>query len=106
MPKVHFIDPEGTPHVVDATISQSLMEVAVNNDIPGIDGECGGQMACGTCHVYVCDEWRARLSEQVPDEVEAIDCLVAAEVRPNSRLACQIEVTAELDGLSVDVPAP
>src|SRR5262245_853185 len=103
VPKIHFVDPDGTAHVVDAPIGQSLMEVALNSDVPGIEGACGGEMACGTCHVYVSEEWHGRIAEQQSDEQEAIDCLVVGEVRHSSRLACQIQVAEELDGLAVDV---
>jgi 2Fe-2S ferredoxin len=103
VPKIHFVDPDGTAYVVDAVIGQSLMDAALNNDVPGIEGACGGEMACGTCHVYINDEWRTRVEEQVSDELEAIDCLVVGEVRASSRLACQIKVAAELAGLPVDV---
>lgn len=106
MPKIHFVDAGGTEYLVYAAIGRSLMAAAVDNDIPGIDAECGGEMSCGTCHVYVRDEWQAKLAPQQPDEAEAIEALVVSEVRTNSRLSCQIGITEELDGLSVDVPAP
>jgi 2Fe-2S ferredoxin len=103
--KVQFIDAGGLGRVVEAKPGQSLMAVAVNNDIAGIEGECGGEMACGTCHVYIDDEWRASVGEPSEDELEGIECLVLVEVRPSSRLGCQISVTDDLDGLTVDVPA-
>jgi 2Fe-2S ferredoxin len=106
MPKIRFVDPEGAAHVIDASTDQSLMDVAVNGDIAGIDAECGGEMACGTCHVYVDEEWMDKLPTQSDDEQEAIDTLVVGEVRPQSRLSCQIRVTAELDGVLVEVPEP
>ena len=104
MPKIQFVEPGGTAHVVDATHGETLMNVAVNHDIAGIDAECGGEMACGTCHVYVAAEWLDKLPQQGDEEREAIDCLVVGQVRPESRLSCQIEISAELDGLSAEVP--
>jgi 2Fe-2S ferredoxin len=106
MPKIRFVDPDGTVHVIDASTDQSLMDVAVNADIVGIDAECGGEMACGTCHVYVDEECMDRLPTQSDDEQEAIETLVVGEVRPQSRLSCQIRVTAEFDGFLIEVPAP
>lgn len=106
MPKIRFVDPEGAAHIIDASTGQSVMDVAVNADIAGIDAECGGEMACGTCHVYVDEEWMDTLPAQSDDEREAIDTLVVSEVRPQSRLSCQIRVTAELDGFLIEVPAP
>jgi 2Fe-2S ferredoxin len=103
VPKIHFVAPDGTAHVVDAVIGQSLMDAALNSDVPGIEGACGGEMACGTCHIYIDGEWPTRVGEQLSDELEAIDCLVVGEVRSSSRLACQITVAADLDGLAVDV---
>ncbi|MFC9835536.1 2Fe-2S iron-sulfur cluster-binding protein [Rhodococcus sp. NPDC127530] len=104
MPKIHFVDPSGTEFIADAAVGQSLMEVAVNSDVPGIDAECGGEMSCGTCHVYVNEEWRSQISGQSADEEEAITCLVVGEVRENSRLACQIDLETGVDGLSVTIP--
>lgn len=102
--KVHFVDSDATNHILEASVGQSMMDVAVNGDVPGIDAECGGEMACGTCHVYVDPEWIDRVPEQSDDEREAIETLVVSEVRPVSRLSCQIRVIPELDGLSVEVP--
>jgi 2Fe-2S ferredoxin len=102
--KIQIVDSDAVNHTVDASVSQSVMDVAVNADVPGIDAECGGEMACGTCHVYVDAEWVDRLPEQSDDEREAIKTLVVGEVRPESRLSCQIRVSPELDGLSVEVP--
>lgn len=106
MPKIRFLGQDGTAHIVDASTGQSVMDVAVNGDIAGIDAECGGEMACGTCHVYVDEEWIDRLPAQSDDEQEAIETLVVGEVRRQSRLSCQIRVTAELDGFLVELPAP
>jgi 2Fe-2S ferredoxin len=103
--KIQFIDAGGTAHVVDAVIDQSVMDAAVNHDIDGIDAECGGEMACGTCHVHVDEMWLGKLAEQSDDEREAIETLVTGPVVPQSRLSCQIKVAEGLDGLSVVVPA-
>ncbi|MFI5621895.1 2Fe-2S iron-sulfur cluster-binding protein [Nocardioides sp. NPDC051685] len=103
--KVQFVVANGPARVVEANPGQSLMDVAVNHDVPGIEGECGGEMACGTCHVYVDDEWQASVGEPSADELEGIECLIVGEVRPSSRLGCQIRVVGDLDGLSVEVPA-
>ena len=103
MATVVFIEQNGTKHVVEAAAGQSLMEAARDNSIPGIIADCGGACACATCHVYVREEWISRAG--APGGMES-DMLEAAEgVRDTSRLACQIHVTEELDGLIVEVPA-
>lgn len=103
--KIRIVDAAGSARVIDARADQSVMDAAVNNDVAGIDAECGGEMACGTCHVYVDDGWLNQLCEQSDVEREAIDFLVIDEVRPESRLSCQIRLSVALDGLSVAVPA-
>jgi len=80
----------------------TVMQVAVNNSVPGIDAECGGACACATCHVYVREEWREKLGK--PEEMEEDMLDFAFEVKENSRLSCQIKVTDEIDGLVVDLP--
>ena len=102
MPKVTFIAHNGTPHMVDATAGLSLMRAAVDHNVPGIDGDCGGQCACATCHVFVAAEWVERTGTRSTQEDEMLN--FAAELRDSSRLACQIEVTAALDGLVVSMP--
>lgn len=102
MPKITFIEHNGTEHVVDAEIGQTVMEVAVKNNIPGIEAECGGACACATCHVYVEEGWREATGE--PEEMEEDMLDFAFDVRDSSRLSCQIKVTEELDGLVVRVP--
>jgi ferredoxin, 2Fe-2S len=79
------------------------MENAIRNDIPGIEAECGGACACATCHVYIDDEWRSVTGEPQPMEEDMLD--FAFDVRPSSRLSCQIRVREELDGLVVRTPA-
>ncbi len=102
MPSITYIEHDGTEHVVDAEVGSTVMLAAVNNNIPGIDADCGGQCACATCHVFVAPEWLERTGAQSDMETSMLD--FAAEVRDNSRLACQIDVVAELDGLVVQMP--
>ena len=102
MPKVTFIAFNGQHHVVDATAGLSLMRAATDNNVPGIDGDCGGQCACATCHVFVAPEWAERVGPRHANEDEMLN--FAAELRDSSRLACQIPVTDALDGLVVSMP--
>ncbi len=102
MPQVTFIEHDGTPHTVEASIGKSLMEAAVDNAVPGIDADCGGACACATCHVFVEPEWEASTGARTESEVAMLN--FAAEVRPNSRLSCQIPITAALNGLVVHMP--
>ena len=102
MPKITYIDDDGTARTVEAEIGMTVMETAVQNDIPGILATCGGSCSCATCHVYVREDWFERLP---PPELEELDMLdTAHDVRPNSRLSCQLRVTEELDGLTVTTP--
>ena len=102
MPKITYIEDDGTEHVVDAQSGMTVMEAAVKNQIPGIEAECGGACSCATCHVYVDDAWREATGE--PEEMEEDMLDFAFDVRPNSRLSCQIKVADGLDGLVVRVP--
>jgi 2Fe-2S ferredoxin len=102
MVKVTYIEPGGTARVVEADTGVSVMETAVDNDIDGIVAECGGGCSCATCHVYVDESWLDKLPAPEPQEDGMLDCVL--DRRTNSRLSCQIEVTAELDGLVVAVP--
>jgi ferredoxin, 2Fe-2S len=102
MPKITFVDVEGTRRMVDAEIGSTVMENAVKNDIPGIEAECGGACACATCHVYVDPAWKAATGEPESMEEDMLD--FAYDVRETSRLSCQIRVKAELDGLVVHTP--
>lgn len=102
MPKITYIEHNGTEHVIDAPADQSVMEVAVKNGIPGIDADCGGACACATCHVYVDPEWTAKTGEADSMEQSMLD--FANDLQDNSRLSCQIKVTEELDGLVVRLP--
>ena len=103
MPIIHYILKDGSTRSVDARLGASVMETAVHHNVRGIDAECGGSCSCATCHVYVDDTFVHRLLP--PDEMESelLDG-VASERLPNSRLSCQIAMTAELDGLTVRVP--
>jgi ferredoxin, 2Fe-2S len=102
MVKITYIDAEGTARVVDAEEGSTVMENAVRNAIPGIEAECGGACACATCHVYVAEEWRDATGEPQPMEEDMLD--FAFDVRPTSRLSCQIRMKAVYDGLVVHVP--
>jgi 2Fe-2S ferredoxin len=102
MAKVTYIEHNGTAHAVEVPRGMSVMEAAVQHDIPGIDGNCGGACACATCHVYVDPAWLEAVGPC--DEVEQGMLEFSEDVRPNSRLACQIKVTADLDGLLVTMP--
>ncbi|NBS58051.1 MAG: 2Fe-2S ferredoxin [Betaproteobacteria bacterium] len=102
MPKVTFIEFNGARHEVEAESGLSLMRAAVDNGVPGIDADCGGQCACATCHVYVDAAWEAKLS--APSEMEADMLSFAATKQPNSRLSCQITINESLDGIVVSMP--
>jgi 2Fe-2S ferredoxin len=103
MPKVTFIEHDGTRHDVDASGGLSLMRAAVDHNVPGIDADCGGACACATCHVYVEPDWLERTGART--EMEDSMLSFAAVTQHNSRLACQIEVSDALDGIVVRLPA-
>ncbi len=102
MAKITFIDFTGVARTVEAETGSTVMETAIRNSIPGIEAECGGACACATCHVYVDEAWREKIGEPSPMEEDMLD--FAFDVKPNSRLSCQIKVTPELDGLVVTTP--
>jgi 2Fe-2S ferredoxin len=102
MVKITFVDFEGQSRSVEAEIGSTVMEAAIRNDIPGIEAECGGACACATCHVYVDEAFVEKLPKAEPMEEDMLD--FASDVRNNSRLSCQIKVSAALDGLSVTTP--
>ena len=102
MVKITYIDAEGTARSVEAEEGSTVMENAVRNAIPGIEAECGGACACATCHVYVDEKWTEIVGTPEPMEEDMLD--FAFEVRPTSRLSCQIRVRPELDGLIVHTP--
>lgn len=103
MPTIHYILKDDSCRSVDAKAGSSVMENAIRGNIRGIDAECGGSCACATCHVYVDEAFVDRLPPADEMESELLDG-VASERLPNSRLSCQLMVTAELDGLTVRVP--
>lgn len=103
MVKLHYIRSDAERFEVDAPRGSTVMENAVRNAIPGIDAECGGACACATCHVYVDEAWMPLLDEQGPLEADMMS--IACDIRPNSRLSCQIRVSDRLDGLVVRIPA-
>ena len=103
MPKITYQDNEGNSKIIEVDNGLSVMEGAIQNDIPGIDADCGGSMACATCHVYVEEKWFNKISKAEEAEVDMID--MAYEPKKNSRLSCQLIVSDELDGLIVTTPA-
>ena len=102
MAKITYIENNGKSHTVDVAEGLTVMEGAVQNNIPGIDADCGGGMACATCHVYVKDEWFDKINKKSEGEDDMID--QAYEPKKNSRLSCQILVSPEIDGLEVHLP--
>ena len=103
MPKITYIDNEGNSKTIDVDNGLSVMEGAIQNNIPGIDADCGGSMACATCHVYVEEKWLNKLPKAEDAEVDMID--MAFEPKKNSRLSCQLIVSDELNGLTVTTPS-
>lgn len=102
MVAITFIEFDGTTYCVEAPEGATAMETATRNGISGIVAECGGACACATCHVYVDEAWREKVGE--PSEMEEGMLDFATDVRPNSRLSCQIKLTAALDGLVLRIP--
>jgi 2Fe-2S ferredoxin len=102
MTKLTYISFDGTRFDVEAENGSTVMENAIRNAVPGIEAECGGACACATCHVYVDEAWTDLVGEPEAMEEDMLD--FAYDVRPNSRLSCQIKVRDELDGLVVQVP--
>ncbi len=102
MPKIVFTEPDGRRREIDAPAGITLMEAARQNGVQGILAQCGGACACATCHVYIDPAWLAQLESREDMEEGMLES--AWEPRANSRLSCQIHVTAALDGLQVTVP--
>jgi 2Fe-2S ferredoxin len=102
MTQITFIDATGQARTVHAENGSTVMETALKNGVPGIEAECGGACACATCHVYVADEWVEKLPKAEQMEEDMLD--FAFDVRPSSRLSCQIKVKPEIDGLTVTTP--
>lgn len=103
MPKITYIEHNGKSHVVEVLNGLSVMEGAVQNNIPGIDADCGGSCACATCHVYVDEKWFSKLPNKEDAEEDMLD--MAFEPNKSSRLTCQITVIDDLDGLVVKMPS-
>ena len=104
MPKVTYIEYDGTEHPVEVPLGLSLMRGAVGNNVPGIDADCGGECACATCHVYVDAAWLDRTSLPEPGSQEETMLSFAAAAQPNSRLTCQIRMREELAGIVLRMP--
>lgn len=102
MVKLTFIQPDGASQTVEAVVGATVMEAAKQNDVPGIDAECGGACACATCHVYVDPAWMDKIGTPDPMEEDMLD--FAFDVRKESRLSCQIKITDALDGITFRVP--
>jgi ferredoxin, 2Fe-2S len=103
MPKITYINSDSKIKTVEVQNGLSVMEGAVQNDIPGIDADCGGGMACATCHVYVKEGWFDKIPKKEDGEEDMLD--MAFEPKQNSRLSCQILVSDELDGLIISIPS-
>ena len=102
MPKITYKDKSGNSKTLEVEKGLTVMEGAIQNNVPGIDADCGGSMACATCHVYVEEKWLNKLPKPEEGEVDMID--MAFEPKKNSRLSCQLIVTDEIDGLEVTTP--
>jgi 2Fe-2S ferredoxin len=104
MPKVVYIEFNGVEHPVEVPVGSSLMRGAVDNGVPGIDADCGGECACATCHVYVDPAWLDRIGTPAAGSMEESMLSFAAAAEANSRLSCQIKMREELDGLVLRLP--
>ena len=102
MGQIFFIEHDGSEYVVDLEPGKSLMQLAINNGIPSIDGDCGGECACGTCHVILEDSWITKLGTASKNELQMLD--LTSEKTNNSRLACQIIAEDGMDGMKVTLP--
>ncbi len=103
MPKITYKDFQGNSKTIEVENGLTVMEGAIQNNIPGIDADCGGSMACATCHVYVEEKWLNKIQKAEEAEEDMID--MAFEPKKNSRLSCQLIVSEELDGLTVTTPS-
>jgi ferredoxin, 2Fe-2S len=103
MPKIVFVAHDGVTRTVEELAAVSVMQAALNAGISGIVGECGGSMMCATCHVYVREPWLAKLPAMTATENEMLT-MTASERKPSSRLSCQIVISAERDGITVELP--
>lgn len=102
MPVIKFVEANGAEHEVDIPVGKTIMQGAVDNMLPGIIAECGGSCSCGTCHVYVDAEWLAKSGEV--DDLEQDMLQIMGGVESNSRLSCQVQITAEMQGMVVHLP--
>ena len=103
MPKITYIEHNGKSHEIEVSNELSVMEGALQNNIPGIDADCGGSCACATCHVYVDEKWFDKLPKKESAEEDMLD--MAYEPKKFSRLSCQITIEDSLDGLVVKMPS-
>ena len=103
MPKITYIEHNGKSHTLEVANGLTVMEGAVQNNVPGIDADCGGSCACATCHVYVDEKWFKKLPNKESAEEDMLD--MAFEPKSSSRLSCQLTVSDELDGLVVNMPS-
>ena len=103
MPKITYIEHNGKSHEIEVSNGLTVMEGAVQNNVPGIDADCGGACACATCHVYVDEKWFDKLTKKIDSEQDMLD--LAFQPNKFSRLSCQITVTDDLDGLVVKMPS-
>ena len=102
MPNIIYVEHDGTRHEVELEEQTSLMEGAVMNLVPGVEGMCGGIASCATCHCYIDESWAAKLPDQGPAELHMLE--TAKNRQPNSRLGCQILVSWEMEGMEVQLP--
>ena len=102
MVQITYVEHNGTEHVVDSQVGVSLMQAAIDNLVPGIDADCGGECSCATCHVMVNENWLEKVG--LPGEMEEMMLELNPERQENSRLSCQVEVSEDLDGLRVTMP--
>ena len=102
MPKINFIEHNGEQHTVEAASGDSIMQSAINNLIPGISADCGGECSCGTCHVIIEPTWLEKVGS--PDKTEEAMLSLNPDRKPHSRLSCQIKVSDNIDGIIVQLP--
>lgn len=102
MATVTFVEYDGTSHETDLVDGESLMELATSNAVPGIEGDCGGEAACGTCHIIVDNDWISTTGLRTDEESQMLN--MSPECATNSRLACQVIATGAMDGLKVRLP--
>jgi len=104
MPRINYVAADGTRSEIDVPVGENVMHGALYNGVEGIVGECGGALACATCHCYVDGAWTAKIGVPASDDEREMLENATAQLKPNSRLTCQITVTEELDGLIIHMP--